>query len=170
MVFGWLKKWLGGEPSYWDVINPYWNKISTTSDPDTFLRDVSSMPVATRHLWAVTWLQSEVHNGGFGQFCSNSTGILAPEARDGFIAIGMPQTAAVVGEYLAFWGADYPRDCDLRNALWEKLSIERYGVDSHGEPLGGDFAALDDRFYKLMDSENGGFDNAADTYAIVSKN
>ncbi|WP_164468170.1 DMP19 family protein [Caulobacter vibrioides] len=45
-----------------------------------FLAGFSAVPTPSKHLLATHWLQSEVHNGGFSQFFSNSTGVLAPEA------------------------------------------------------------------------------------------
>ena len=123
--------------------------------------------MASRHLLASHWLQSEVLNGGFAQFCSNSTGVLAPEARDGFKAIGMPQVAALVDQYLIFWDGEYPRDRSERLDLWEKLCAQRYGVNKYGESLSDGFDELDVSFSKLVTTENGGFKKSASAYAAT---
>ena len=167
VAFGWLKKLFRSRPDYWDLVGPYWKQVSIYDGGDVFLRDLGKLPTASQHLLASHWLQSEVLNGGFAQFCSNSTGVLAPEAREGFDAIGMPQTAALIDQYLAFWGEAYPRDRGERLDLWERLCAQRYDVNKHGEALGGDFDELDLPFSKLIKSENGGFKKAASAYATT---
>jgi hypothetical protein len=55
-------------------------------------------------LYAVRWCDAEVCNGGFHQFYTNPTGVLGPEAAEGFEAIGMKQVVAVVRDTLRFSG------------------------------------------------------------------
>ncbi len=63
-----------------------------------------------RHLYAVRWCDAEVCNGGFHQFYTNATGVLGPEAAEGFEAVGLPACAEIVRGTLAFFGAPFPRE------------------------------------------------------------
>jgi hypothetical protein len=49
-------------------------------------------------LYAAHWCISNVDNGGLLQFFWNSTGILAPEAREGFTIAGLKDLARVLEE------------------------------------------------------------------------
>jgi hypothetical protein len=144
--------------NYWDLIEPYWDELPTDADPEPFLIAYGSLPVAVRHLLCAHWLQSEVCNGGFYQLFFNSTGILAPEAVDGFDAVGMPQTALLVKRAIALFGHAYPRDRVARIEFLEAAE----GPGSLAEGV----AALDEPFFKLIEKENGGWVAAADTYAL----
>ena len=146
---------------YWALVEPYWNVVSIYDGPEVFLEGVVAMPTASKHLFATHWLQSEVHNGGFSQFFSNSTGVLAPEAVTGFRAIGMPKAAALVEEAMAWLGPIYPRDRDDRNDALDAFE-EAHGLD-HGPEC--DVCSADSRFWDLMAMEAGGFDVAADLFA-----
>jgi hypothetical protein len=69
VVLGWLKKLMRRAPGYWDLVDPYWEKVSIYDGGDVFLLEYKKLPTASKHLFAAHWLQSEVNNGGFGQFC-----------------------------------------------------------------------------------------------------
>lgn len=146
---------------YWALIEPYWEAVSIYDGPETFLRQFSTLPVASKHLFAANWLISEVCNGGFSQFFFNSTGVLAPEAVQGLKEIGLPGLAAISEEAMAWLGPDYPRERDLRCDLLEAFE------DVHGEGHGPDclVCSIDERFYALMATESGGFEQAADLFA-----
>ena len=60
----------------------------------------------------------QVHNGGFLQFFWNSPGLIAPEAADGFKAIGMPMLASLLLTTAALLGSPYPSG---RDARWDAL-------------------------------------------------
>lgn len=61
--------------------------------PEEFVRQFRRVRPEVGHLYAAHWCQSEVRNGGFHQFFSNTTGLLAPEALEGFRAIGAVEWA-----------------------------------------------------------------------------
>ncbi|WP_164512740.1 DMP19 family protein [Caulobacter vibrioides] len=160
------KTWLASlrrkqPPRYWALVDPYWDAVSIYDGPEVFLAGFSAVPTPSKHLLATHWLQSEVHNGGFSQFFSNSTGVLAPEAVAGFRAIGMPRSADLVEEAMAWLGPSYPRDRDERNDALDAFE-EAHGVD-HGPEC--DVCSADSRFWDLMANEAGGFDAAADFFA-----
>src|SRR5581483_3806249 len=106
-------------------------------------------------LFAAHWCQSEVCNGGFHQFFYNPTGVLAPEAMDGFDAIGLPACAQVVREAMELFDVPFPRDRDDRID-----QLERLDSGDNGRP----FEELDERFYTALRSQNGGFKVAADRF------
>lgn len=150
--------------SYWELVEPHWGVVSIYDGPEAFLSGFAAMSEASRHLFAAHWLQSEVCNGGFGQFFGNSTGVLAPEAAAGFRAIGLPRLAAIVDEAIAWFGDVYPREWDVRQAALETFE------EAHGYGHGSDCprCSIEDRFYNLMANEAGGFDTAADTFAALA--
>lgn len=102
-------------------------------------------------LHAAHFTRSEVCNGGFHQFFCNTTGVLAPEAIEGFAAIGLPQISATVGRATEMLGSPYPRDRPERQDRLGKLHRDI-------------FATLDGELYDLMTSEAGGFQSAANLY------
>ncbi|MCX6858360.1 MAG: DUF4375 domain-containing protein [Verrucomicrobia bacterium] len=123
-----------------------------------FLGDFEKVPERAGALLAAHWTQSEFMNGGLGQFFSNPTGVLAPEAVVAFIALGMPETAAILSEAMLFFGVPYPRDRETRQQVVERF-YEEQGED--GNPIG----EQEELFGERIEEENGGFWEAADRYA-----
>jgi hypothetical protein len=74
---------------YWNAIDPIWDDIDIDTS-ESFQRTFQNVPRKLGLLYAAHFCQSEVCNGGFTQFFRNSTGVLAPEAIEGFAAIGQP--------------------------------------------------------------------------------
>jgi len=148
--------------SYRNLVEPIWEKVSIYDGPEVFLRQYTSSPEPSRILLAAHWCQSEVNNGGFSQFFSNSTGVLAPEAVQAFRAIGMPQVADAIQRAMALFGPNYPRDRgkreDALEAHWE----------AGGEHADDPFETVDKLFFSLIDSENGGFESSADCFAAAA--
>lgn len=137
--------------AYWDLVEPVWESISVYEGARVFLKQFKDAPIPSQHLFAAHWCQSEVLNGGFVQFFANSTGVLAPEAIEGFKAIGMPKTAELVTEALTTLGPTYPRSRSTRH---RGLRAFEAVLDK-----------LDGQFFILIDSESGGFEVAADRFA-----
>lgn len=120
----------------------------------TFVRQFRSVRPEVGHLYAGHWCHSEVCNGGFFQFFWNTSGLLAPEARAGFRAVGLPELAEILAEGMKFFGNPYPRDRDVRqDALPDRQRRRRDEWDP--------FYALDERFYEWSDR----WQDAADAYA-----
>ena len=138
--------------SYWSLVESFWEEINIYDGPEVFNRTYLAVPETSRLLFAAHFAQSEICNGGFRQFFYNSTGVLGPEALDGFRRIGMEETADTVAKAMECLGQPYPRDREERK---EKLST--LNVD--------DLNQLDDKFFDLIDTENGGFEAAADRFA-----
>lgn len=137
---------------YWSKLEPIWTKICIYEGEEVFLEQFDRVSRRLGDLFAAHWCQSEVTNGGLHQFFLNPTGVLAPEAAAGFRAIGMPEVSALVEEAMSALGKPYPRD---REARQEVL------------PRATQFWALDERFFARLRHEAGGFDTAADRYALA---
>lgn len=129
-----------------DVINIY-------DGPDIFLKTFAQVRREVGLLYATAFCQVEVCNGGFSQFFGNSTGVLAPEAVEGFIAIGQPQIADIVRQAMAKLGQPYPRDRRTREDALELLPKDS-------------FDELEKRFCALTHTEGGGISPASERYAV----
>ncbi|HEX4487640.1 MAG TPA: DUF4375 domain-containing protein [Terriglobales bacterium] len=138
--------------SYWRTVEPFWAAINISESPEIFRETFDSVPRSAGLLFAAHFCRSEICNGGFHQFFWNSTGILAPEAIEGFREIEQSQIASLIESALALFGSPYPRDREGRQRRLSQVAQ-------------GSLDALDEIFFALVDSEAGGFENAADRYA-----
>lgn len=146
---------------YWSFVDKVWDDISIYDGPETFLSQFKSASEVHRNLFAAHWCQSEVRNGGLHQFFSNSTGVLAPEVAAAFTTLQMPGLSAVLLEAMHWFGPQYPREREIRND-----SLAAFATENPDD--WNPFGELDDRFYYLIEAENGGFEAAADAYAANS--
>jgi hypothetical protein len=93
-----------------------------------------------RAVFALSWLDAEVNNGGFHQFFFNPTGALAAEALGGARLLGLDQHAAIIEDaFSEFPNGAVPEDFDERLAAHEDLS------DEAAERI----ALCDERWYAL---------------------
>jgi Domain of unknown function (DUF4375) len=146
---------------YWKVIDPIFEHVSFYDAFEIFQRDFANISDKQKILLATHWANSEICNGGFLQFFSNSTGMLAPEAVIGFRAIGLINCAELVHEACLMLGLPYPRaraECNKRIDDFTSMNVKGDYV----------FDDKDTRYFTLIDTENGGFDVAADKYALVN--
>ncbi len=143
---------------YWTLVKPVWDKISIYDGPEKFLSEFGRASQKSRTLFAAHWAQSEIMNGGLGQFFSNSTGVLAPEAVEAFRELGMPKCASTLSDAMRFFGETYPRDTTKREQIFERF-FEENGEDA--------ILVLEqeDAMAAAIEEENGGWDEAADRYA-----
>jgi hypothetical protein len=132
---------------YWTLVEPVWLPLNRSWDdgPQRFVRRFRSVRLEVGHLYATHWCQSEVRNGGFHQFFSNTTGLLAPEALNGFRAIGAVEWAGILAEAMRFFGTPYPRD---RGDRGESLPMSQRRPREEWDP----FYKLDERFYEWADN------------------
>jgi len=128
--------------------------IEIYQGPEVFLRTFASADRNVGLLYAAHFAQSEICNGGFQQFFSNSTGVLSQEAISGMEAVNMPQTALLLQQAASLLGTPYPRERIQRQ---EKLKLVDPKV----------LDAINDKFFALIASENGGFDSAARSFLAV---
>jgi hypothetical protein len=140
---------------YWTLVEPIWLPLNRTwEDTEKFVRKFRGVRPEAGHLYAAHWCQSEVRNGGFHQFFSNTTGLLAPEALEGFRAIGVAEWAEILREAMRHFGTPYPRDRDDRE---EFLPLRQRRPREEWNP----FYQLDVRFYESTDD----WEDAANAYA-----
>ena len=142
--------------SYWEVVEPFWEAVDIYGSPDRFIGTFSKVPRKVGHLFAAHWCQAEVCNGGFHQFFCNSTGVLAPEALEGFRAIGMLEWAALLGKAMSTFGRSYPRDREARRSLLPQAATGQRR--EQWDP----FCGLDSKFYL---DQRPTWERAADDYS-----
>jgi hypothetical protein len=156
--------------AYWKAIDTIWDEINIDS-VESFQRTFQNVPSELGLVYAAHFCQSEVCNGGFTQFFWNSTGVLAPEAVEGFVAIGQVKVADVVRRAMSMLGAPYLRD---RAARW--LTLDGLAPATDQEPGSAGhagyrnidlFGPLEKDFYSLLRTDGGGFENAADEYLVA---
>ena len=143
---------------YWDVLEPYWDRIDIYNGPERFLATYAAAPAVVQTLFAAHFCESEISNGGLHQFFMNPTGVLAPEAVDAFRRIGCPAAAAILERAMAFFGTPYPRLQDDRiNRLNARAGTSRAEWDP--------FVELDGGFYESLGPEHQPFYEALDRIA-----
>jgi uncharacterized protein DUF4375 len=146
------------ERGYWDLVEPVWLPLNELwDDQQAFVAQYRRVPAPVGHLYAGHWCQSEVCNGGFYQFFANTTGLVAPEAVEGFSSVGLQRTADVLQRAMICFGAEYPRSREERNRI---LSATPVIKDKLGELDNAFFDSLDS-----ADSHNERWETAADAYA-----
>jgi hypothetical protein len=143
----------------WRVIERFCGSVEIHDGPATFLQGSMCLPEAARHLFAIWWCDAEVCNGGFDQFFSNSTGVLAPEAAEGFRAVGLLECADVVKAAIERFAEPYPRDGAARKAALKAMRLpgeKRRQWDPFNE--------LDARYYEAKNRS--AFLERLDEYAV----
>ncbi len=142
---------------YWRALEPYWKTVSIYGGPAVFRDQFNRLPSAIGVLYAAHWLDSEVCNGGFHQFFSNSTGVLAPEAHAAFRTLDLNDAAALVQQAMDFFGPIYPREQEDRC-----LMLKSIPGDTRGEF--DPFFTLDPIYYELLPWDPPRLALAADAY------
>ena len=132
-------------------IDEVWEQIEVYEGADTFLKTYAAAAQPAAALYAAHWAQAEICNGGFRQLFGNSTGVLSPEAVQGFHLISMPKTAALLVAVMEQLATPFPRERPERQALLAHLP-ERF------------FDELERKFYAELDVENGGFTIAVSSF------
>lgn len=117
-----------------ELIEPVWDRVSIYHGVAEYEAALSGFSIPQRLLFAIRWYRAEVNNGGHDQFFFNSTGIVWPDALDGFEAIGLPRAAAILREAASRLGTESRSRAARQSAL-----------DMH-QPY---FEDLDDAFFKL---------------------
>jgi hypothetical protein len=103
--------------SYWNHIEEAFERVSIYDGEEAWLSGLKAYPEYIQELLAAHWTMSEVLNGGLGQYFQNSTGVVAPEAIEGFTRIGQLEVANILKAAMAYFGTEYPRDREIRGKL-----------------------------------------------------
>jgi len=135
--------------SYWNHIKQPMKEVSIYDGSDEFLSAFSRLPIYVGDLLAVHWALSEISNGGLHQFFRNPTGVLAPEAAQGFERMGLPHVADLIRCAMEHFGQRYPRTQQERMLflahhgpeVFESLETELYDIGAPNL----------DRIYDVMD-------------------
>lgn len=106
---------------YFELIEDASTRVTFDDGPAIFFDTFAQLPERVRHLFAVYWCDSEICNGGFNQFFFNSAGILAPEALQGFRALGLDRQAGLLENAMGILNSPYPRDRGARSEALETL-------------------------------------------------
>jgi hypothetical protein len=120
MVFGWLRS-RRRAPDYWSAIAPYQETVELTASPQAFERQFERLPGPIGVLFAAHGLFSEVRRDGFAGFFWSPAGVLAPEAHQAFIEIGLPRSAAEIAEAMRILSDPYPRVCEARRRIMQGI-------------------------------------------------
>ncbi|MGB7281266.1 MAG: DMP19 family protein [Candidatus Acidiferrum sp.] len=124
---------------FWAVVKPMWNDLDFYGHPrkaNEFFEKASASQGAMIAIW---WCRSEVCNGGFDQFFWNSTGMIWPQALNGFRLVGADSYAALLADALKmFPGSIAPLNRNERDQALESNS-DRMSV----------FDPIDEAFFAL---------------------
>ncbi len=159
------------ETFYGDALEEVFEATNIYDGEEPYLASIAPLPRPLVLLLAAHFCQYEIPNGGLQQLFKNSTGIVAPEAIEGYNLIGMPKTASVLEMAVSDLGAPYPRDRGARRqALMRASGLDETDMDDYTlvkNALGWDF--LNRTAWNLLDLENGGFEAAANRYVAGYK-
>lgn len=165
------------EDEYSPKIQHLFDKVNIYDHLPSFLASIKDVPRPLLLLYAAHFCLSEVHNGGFLQLFWNSTGVLVPYAVEGFEALGMAKLSATFASAAAMLGSPYPQERQERwDALlrasqktvdgFDRISDPRDLYVAYGEATATlPLEVLDKEAWELAESENGGFQVRADSYA-----
>jgi hypothetical protein len=100
------------------VMETMWHSFDIDVPPSKFIKTWQRCRAEERNLYAISLCEAEVCNGGFHQFFSNQSVILAPETVEGYKTVGLKPYADLVKETMAFFGDPYPRAFKVRGKLY----------------------------------------------------
>jgi len=126
----------------WLVVAEIWKWADFYEAYAPFKQQMAELTKGQRAIYATLWCDAEVDNGGFHQFFGNSTGMLGPDAVEGFRLIGMEESAKAVEAAIAWAKFDpYPRE---RKERQERLPDYRSNKDHWYKNLGEPFYAANE--------------------------
>jgi len=121
-----------------EIIDPVWWSADFYQDKARYELSLSRFTRPQRLVWAISWYQSEVFNGGHDQFFDNSTGMVWHDALEGLKEVGAEPVAAVLAEAVRRLGGSPSFDREERqdqlSALYE---------------AGGTLSDLDEAFFAM---------------------
>lgn len=116
------------------IIEPVWWTANFHGAYGEYEESLKTFSWPQRLVWAVMWHNAEVCNGGHDQFFANSTGMVWPEALEGYEAIGRPDLAGILREAAARFASPPSRERNEREAQLDADQI--------------DFDDLDERYFR----------------------
>jgi hypothetical protein len=125
---------LGDDDLVWHAIELVWDAATIYEGRQRLETGLSFATERQRHVYAIWWTISEVRNGGFHQYFSNPTGIVAPIALAGVQALGETATANAIADACKVFDGGEITDHEYRLAV----------LDRHDHRV---FDAQDEAFY-----------------------
>jgi hypothetical protein len=119
----------------WEIIAPVVQNVSIYDGLEKYLSDLTKFSKEQKYVFAITWYQSEVENGGHDQFFFNSTGIVYQDVLEGLNEIGAVDYYSIAKEAGVRMGVGLGQDLGTRRDFLETTKP--------------DFDDLDTRFYAL---------------------
>jgi len=160
--------------AYYEWLRPLLRRIPFSKTPQEYLDSIADVPRPELAIFAAHCCDSEIGNGGFLQLFYNATGIVVPEAYEGYIALGKPELAMIVQRAAKLLGEPYPREQEERQeallvASGKSLSeVEKIGKESEHPFLGFrkvveemNFDKLNSEYYQHAIKERWFFSKAA---------
>ena len=150
-----------------------WTRIHAPEFPfdcweeDGYYPERSTLPRDVQLLMGMMYGKSDIENGGFHQFFTNSTGRLAPEMVEWCERSNLLEAAILIREAMSFFGLIYPRSDDLRRARldWPPSECQREIYEDQDRSEWDPFYRWDDRFYEdIFPHKADSFDHAADQW------
>ncbi len=150
-----------------------WTRIHATEFPfdcweeNEYYPERSTLPRNVQILMGMIYGKSDIENGGFHQFFTNSTGRLAPEMVEWCERADLPDAANLIREAMSFFGPHYPRSDDLRRARldWPPSECQGEINEEQDRSEWDPFYRLDDRFYEdIFPHNTEHFERAADQW------
>jgi Domain of unknown function (DUF4375) len=133
---------------FWAVVEPMWDDLDFYEEPERAAAFFAAVSPAQGGMIAMWWCRSEVCNGGFDQFFSNSTGMIWHQALEGFRLVGAQSHAEHVERALSvFPGSIAPLD---RNERIEALESNEDRINV--------LDPIDQAFFVLERNENENLD------------
>jgi len=130
---------MNGDPH--SIIDPLWWEVRTYEGEKAYNEDLDQFSLPQRYIFAIQCYMAEVNNGGHWQFYYNSSGIVYPDALQGFLEIGHQQAYDILNETIALAGGKIPLDRSRRIRQLDRLS------DSQNDAM----EALDMAFFEIDD-------------------
>jgi hypothetical protein len=124
---------------------------------DGFHPERCPWPRDVQLLWATSYGKADIDNGGFHQFFSNNTGIMAPEVQECLERMDLHATADVVKNAMLVFGQPFPRARAQRLQFLDRFQGNRR---EDWNP----FHVLDDPFYASFKGRNRSFEERADKW------
>lgn len=131
----------------WRVIEPAYEAVSLYDGAETLASQLRQLTGGQRALLALHWCVSETMNGGFDQFFTNPSGLLADEARAAFERIGVPEAARLLDQARGLFAARPVEGEPDDPAFDEAEDAERF------DAYRAQYDPLEERFLALVDAE-----------------
>ena len=131
--------------------------IELDGGAEDYLESLARTPRELGLLYAAYVCQDEVSGGGFEQYFFGGAGVSAPEALEGFSAIGQASVASLLKGAMELFGGEYPRE------RLDRVEI----LDGMDGGTADTLMALEENFLDMALKEAGGFEAAAEQYAAA---